>query len=188
MEGNDETKETTAANKNTATTNIEDLETNPNEEPATSMTKAKMYIDDRDNAPDNITVAKNVKGAHTRSNQYGDTPAQPEAREPTKRKNEGEDVPTVEMTDSSPIENSTTNITENANIAKKMDEGVYNMHPNNDNASVEVAEEVDCRPDTGVNDNPATDGGPDEEPVEGVDDKIHDGKQTPSQYLNRNTT
>jgi hypothetical protein len=81
LEGNDETKETTAGKENTATTNIEELEVNPTVEPATSMTKARMYIDDRDNAPDDVTEAINVKGAHTKSNRYGDTPAQPEARE-----------------------------------------------------------------------------------------------------------
>ena len=82
------------------------------------------------------------------------------------------------MTDSSPVEDTTTNITEDADIAKNMAKGEGNMPPNDDDTSKKTEDKVDYRPNSWVNDINTTNGGPDEEPFEEVADNIHDGKNT----------
>jgi hypothetical protein len=67
LEGNNETKQAATEDKDaltdsTSTDHTEDLVSDPNEAPTTSVTKAKMNIEKMDNAPNNASEASTVEG------------------------------------------------------------------------------------------------------------------------------
>jgi hypothetical protein len=133
-----------------------------------------MNNDEMDNDPINVSEASDVKGAHARSTDNGDTPDHPLNRKMTKRNNEEEDVLTEETSKRSPGDKITSKILKNGAMNKKLDEREYDKPQNDDNASENKDEEkLDYRQDTGVDDNSIKSGGNDEEHIEGVDASTH---------------